>query len=94
MCVGCLWIAAKMEEKEVDIPTLTYLIEVTGITRADSAVSHELRSMETIILQAAEWNGTCRRFFLNTSTLCVCLCCSGPIRNVIVLLSLLSSIDF
>ena len=57
MCVGCLWIIAKMEEKEVDIPTLTYLIEVSGITRIESAVPHELRSMEMIVLQASEWNG-------------------------------------
>jgi len=56
MCVGCLWIIAKMEEKEVDIPTLTYLIEVSGITRIESAVPHELRSMEMIVLQASEWN--------------------------------------
>jgi len=56
MCVACLWIIAKMEEKEVDIPTLTYLIEVSGITRIESAVPHELRSMEMIVLQASEWN--------------------------------------
>ena len=62
MCVACLWIIAKMEEKEVDIPTLTYLIEVSGITRIESAVPHELRSMEMIVLQASEWNG--KWFFL------------------------------
>jgi len=58
VCVACLLISAKMEEKEVDIPPVSYVLKKAGIQRQDAGtdVRRELQAMELIVLQASDWN--------------------------------------
>lgn len=58
VCVACLLISAKMEEKEVDIPPVSYVLKKAGVQRKESEtdVRRELQAMELIVLQASDWN--------------------------------------
>lgn len=51
--LACLLIAAKMEEQEIDIPSLSSLITTSG----EALSAKDLQIMEFIVLEAWQWNG-------------------------------------
>ena len=56
--MACLMVAAKMEEQEPDIPLLTQVIKVAGLT----CTVEQLSEAELMILKAYDWNGERKRF--------------------------------
>jgi hypothetical protein len=46
-----------MEEREIDIPPVSYLLRKAGICRKGGDSPGDFKAMELIVLQASDWNG-------------------------------------